>query len=123
MVRSVEETADITAPEGRTRFSPKDLFPPAGMPIGNRPVDVPGTNVDLIAALDAAIAQCETWRDEFRVRTETVLRELREVAAALELRRSRAQTEELFPALEFGKSSLRPGMRKREEERVFHAVV
>jgi hypothetical protein len=103
-VCSVEETTDITA---RPRFSPKDVLPPAGMPAGNRPVEAPVANVEVIAALDATIAHCETWQDEFWVRTATLLRELRAVAAALELRRS----------------SEGPGMLVREEERVFHAVV
>ena len=93
------------------------------MPPENRPVDAPGTSVDLIAALDAAIAQCETWREEFWVRTATLLRELRAVAAALELRRSSEQTEESFPGIPDGKNGLHPGMLVREEERVFHAVV
>ena len=89
----------------------------------DRSVDAQGTSVDLIGALDAAIAQCEAWRDEFWVRTATLLRELRAVAAALEVRRSREQTEELFPALEYGENGLRPGMTVRDGERGFHAVV
>ena len=38
---------------------------------------------DLIAALDASIAHCEEWRDEFWMRTATLLRDLRAVAAAM----------------------------------------
>jgi hypothetical protein len=122
-VRSVEETADIAARDGRPLFASKDLLPPVVMPAGNRPVDAPVTSVDVITALDAAIAHCETWREDFWVRTATLLRELRAVAATLELRRSNEQTEELFDGLPSGRSGLRPGMLVREEERLFHAVV
>lgn len=127
-VHSVEVTAEITAPDGGRPISPKGLLPPAEMPAGNRrtgygPMDAPHTNVDLIAAFDAAIAQCEAWRDEFWVRTATLLRELRAVTAALELRRSGEQMEESFARIPDGKKSLRPEMLVREEERVFHAVV
>jgi hypothetical protein len=93
------------------------------MPAENRPVDAPVTSVDVIAALDAAIAHCETWREDFWVRTATLLRELRAVAATLEARRSREQTEQSFPGIPDGKNGLYPGMLVREEERVFHAVV
>jgi hypothetical protein len=95
--------------------------PAEGQP-GNNPVDVPGTSGDVLAALDAAIAHCETWRDEFWVRTATLLRELRTLAAALELRRSSERADELFAALQHGQGSLPNGLRVREEERVSHAV-
>jgi hypothetical protein len=122
-VRNVEVTADMKARGGRRRFSSRDLLPPVGEPTGNRPVDAPVTSVELIAAVDAAIAHCETWREDFWMRTATLLRELRAVTAALELRRSREQTEELFAGFPDGKDGLHPGMLVREEERVFHAVV
>jgi hypothetical protein len=99
------------------------LAEPAGTRPGNGFADVPVTSADPIGALDAAIAQCEAWRDEFWVRTATLLRELRAVAAALELQRSSEQAADLFTALERGNSSLGQGIHVREEERVFHAVV
>ena len=64
--------------------------------------------LDLIASLDAAIAECEAWREEFRVRTAALLHELRAAAAALD---REAKTD---PAGRRGCGS--------EEERVSHAV-
>jgi hypothetical protein len=62
-------------------------------------------HADLIATLDASIAHCEEWSDEFWVRTATLLRDLRAVAAAMEAPRSSQH-----------------GLRVCEEERVSHAV-
>ena len=90
--------------------------PPQVMPDGTRPVD-------LIAALDVAIAHCEEWHGEFWVQTATHLRDLRTVVAtALEVRRSSEQGDVLFTVLEGGNGSLQYGLRVREEERVSHAV-
>ena len=66
---------------------------------------------DLIAALDASIAHCEEWRDEFWMRTATLLRDLRAVAAAMDVRRSSGPADRLFT-----------GLPVCEEERVSHAV-
>jgi Homeodomain-like domain len=74
------------------------------------PVDLPGATANPIAALDAAIAHCEEWRDELWARTATLLRELKTLAAELELRRP-SEPDHLPGAL-----------RVREEERVSHAV-
>ena len=90
---------------------------------GGGPVDSPGKSLDLMAALDAAIAHCEEWRGEFWVRTATLLRDLRTVAAAaLEVQPSSQQTDGLFTVLEGGNGGLPHGLRVREEERVSHAV-
>lgn len=95
-------------------------------PDGTRPsgpVDSPGNRLDLIAALDVAIAHCEEWRDEFWVRTATLLRDLRTVAvAALEVQRSSEQADGLFTAFQSGKNSLEPCMSVRAKESVSHAV-
>jgi hypothetical protein len=74
------------------------------------PVDLPGATADPIAAIDAAIAHCEEWRDELWARTATLLRELKTLAAELELRR--LSVPEHLPS----------ALRVREEERVSHAV-
>lgn len=86
-------------------------------------VDAPGASVDVIAALDAAIAHCETWRDEFWVRTTALLRELRAVATALELQRSNEQADGLFTALRHVQNRLPHVLSVREQERVSHAVI
>jgi hypothetical protein len=85
-------------------------------------LDAPDASVDAIAALDAAIAHCETWRDEFWMRTATLLRELRTLAAALEARRPGEQTKDLFTALQQVQGSLPSGLRVREGGSVSHAV-
>jgi hypothetical protein len=96
---------------------------PDGTQPGSWPVDSPGQSLDLIAALDVAISHCDEWRDEFWVRTATLLRDPRTVAAAaLEVQRSGEQTELLFTVLEGGNGSLQNGLRVREEERISHAV-
>ncbi len=59
-------------------------------------------SADLIAALDASIAHCEEWHDQFWARTAILLRDLRAVTAA---------------ALE-----RQPGEPVCEEERASHAV-
>jgi hypothetical protein len=75
---------------------------PEAVRLGILPVNSRDKSADLIAALDASIAHCEEWRDEFWVRTATLLRDLRTVTAA---------------ALE-----RQPGDPVCEEERVSHAV-
>ena len=90
---------------------------------GGGPIDSPGKSRELIAALDVAIARCEEWRGEFWVRTATLLRDLRTVAAAaLEVQPSSQQTDGLFTVLEGGNGGFPYGLRVREEERVSHAV-
>jgi hypothetical protein len=96
---------------------------PDGTRPGGAPADSPGKSLDLIAALDVAIAHCEECRDEFWVRTGTLLRDLRTVAAAaLEVRRSSEHAEGPFTVIEGGTGSFQHGLRVREEERVSHAV-
>ena len=85
------------------------------------PVNSLDRSADLIAALDASIAHCEEWRDEFWVRTATLLRDLRTVAAAMQVRRSGEPADGLFAAREGGSGGVH-GMRVCEEERVSHAV-
>ena len=110
-------------PEAVPVAAAQALPEPAGTRPGNGSADAPVPSAELIGALDTAIAQCEAWRDEFWVRTARLLRELRTVAAALELQRSSEQVADLFTTLERGNSSLGQGIHVREEERVFHAVV
>ena len=90
-------------------------FPMA--PETTRPEGTPGDSLekhtDLVAALDASIAHCEEWHDEFWVRTATLLRDLRAVAAAMEVPRSSEPAE--------GNGGVR-GLRVCEEERISHAV-
>jgi hypothetical protein len=50
-------------------------------------------SADLIAALDASIAHCEQWREDFWVRTAILLRDLKTVAAAA-LERQPGEPEE-----------------------------
>ena len=96
---------------------------PDGTQPGAGPVDSSKKSLDLMAALDVAIAHCEEWRDEFWVRTATLLRDLRTVAAAaLAVQRSSQQTEGLFTVPGGGNGSLPYGLRVREEEHVCHAV-
>ena len=59
-------------------------MPAAGIRPGNSPAAETGTSLDLIASLDAAIAECEAWREEFRVRTAALLHDLKAAAAALD---------------------------------------
>jgi hypothetical protein len=89
---------------------------------GSSPAGGSGTSVDLIASLDAAIAECEAWREEFGVRTATLLRELRTAAAALDRRRPGEPTDPPFAAPQIGETDLQYGLRVGEEERVSHAV-
>jgi hypothetical protein len=68
-----------------------------GMRSAAMPNELPGKSAKVIDALDAAILHCEEWHDEFWVRTATLLRDLRTVAAtALEPERSIAQTDGRF---------------------------
>lgn len=90
--------------------------PPQVIPDGTRPVD-------LIAALDSAIAHCEEWRGEFWVRTATLLRDLRTAAAAaLDVRRSSELRDAFFAASQSGNGSLQHEFRVRDEGRVSQAV-
>jgi hypothetical protein len=94
-----------------------DAVSSTGAPFPMAPVE---QGADLIAALDASIAHCEEWREEFWVRTATLLRDLRTVAAAtLQPRHANEQT---FDALEDRNGATQHGLRIREEERVSHAV-
>ncbi len=54
----------------------------------------PGTSLNLVASLDAAIAECEAWREEFRVRTAALLHDLKAAAAALDRERPDEYEEE-----------------------------
>ena len=87
----VEYGADRSTEEGDREPFPKAAsavsvpFPvaPDAPRLANLPVDSSEKHSDLIAALDASIAHCEEWRDEFWMRTATLLRDLRAVAAAM----------------------------------------
>jgi hypothetical protein len=85
------------------------------------PVNSLDKSADLIAALDASIAHCGEWHDEFWVRTATLLRDLRAVAAAMEVQRSGQPADGLFAAREDDNGGIH-GLRVCEEERVSHAV-
>jgi hypothetical protein len=87
------------------------------------PVDSADESLELIAALDAAVARCEEWRGEFWVRTGTHLRDLRTAAlAALEAGRWSERSDGFFATSQSGKGGLSRGLRVRDEERVSHAV-
>ncbi len=88
-----------------------------GVPCRVAPVE---QGADLIAALDASIAHCEEWREEFWVRTATLLRDLRTVAAAT--LQPRHASEQPLDALEDCNGATQHGLRLCEEERVSHAV-
>jgi hypothetical protein len=119
--RSTEEGDAQPLPEvGPVVDAPFPIVPEATRFAGT-PADSPEKHTDLIAALDASIAHCEEWRDEFWVRTATLLRDLRTVAAAMEVRRSSEPADGLFAAREGGNGGVH-GMRVCEEERVSHAV-
>ena len=82
-----------------------------------------GGSVDLVAALDVAVAHCEEWRGEFWVHMATHLCDLRTAAlAALEAGRWSERSDGFFATAQSGKGSLLPGLRARDEERVSHAV-
>lgn len=80
-----------------------DALPPAVAPL---PVSPPEESLDLIAALDVAIAHCDASRDRFWILTATLLRDLRTSAVG---------------ALEFG-GMLENEARVRNGERLSHAV-
>ena len=91
---------------------------------GGRPVDVPQEDIDLIAALDIAIAHCEEWREVFWMRAATLLRDMRTAAAvALEVRRSTGQVDGRLVARQSVASHAQYGLGVREEAQVSHAVV
>jgi hypothetical protein len=82
-----------------------------------------GGPVDLVAALDVAVAHCEEWRGEYWVHMATHLRDLRTAAwAALEAGRSSERRDGFLATSQCGQGSLSPGLRVRDEERVSHAV-
>jgi len=82
-----------------------------------------GGPVDLVAALDLAVAHCEEWRGEFWVHMATHLRDLRTAAlAAREAGRSSERRDGFFTTSQTGKESPSHGLRLRDEERVSHAV-
>jgi hypothetical protein len=120
--RNTEESDPPPLPE----VAPPEIAPfpitPEATRFGGTPVDSAAKHTDLIAALDASIAHCEEWRDEFWVRTATLLRDLRAVAAAMEVRRSSQPVERLFTALDGGNGAVQHGLRVCEEERISHAV-
>jgi hypothetical protein len=94
-----------------------------GMRSEGRLVDSHGHSVDLLAALDVSVAHCEEWRDEFWVRAATLLRDKRTAAAAaVELRRSTGQADQLLPALPSVESNGQQRLSVCEEEQVSHAV-
>jgi hypothetical protein len=109
--RNTEESDSQPLPEVAPVVAVPFPIAPEATRFGGTPVSLPEKHADLIAALDASIAHCEEWRDEFWVRTATLLRDLRAVAAAMEVRRSSEPAERLFT-----------GLRVCEEERVSHAV-
>jgi hypothetical protein len=85
--------------------------------------ELPGNSAAVIDALDVAIAHCEEWGGQFWVRTTTLLRDLRAVAAtALDPRQSIDQTDGRFSAFQGGKSNLKQESRVGEEEHISHAV-
>jgi hypothetical protein len=82
-----------------------------------------GGPVDLVAALDVAVAHCEGWRGEFWAHMAAHLRDLRTAAlAAREAGRSSERRVGFFTTSQTGKESLSHGLRLRDEERVSHAV-
>lgn len=83
----------------------------------------PARSAKVIDALDAAIAHCEEWSDEFWVRTAALLRDLRAVAAiALEPQKSIAQVDGRFTAFQGAKGSSQHESRQIDEEHISHAV-
>src|SRR5260370_20142378 len=116
--RDTEESDSQPLPDAAPAMSA-----PKPTRLGSMPVAWLEKGADLIAALDASIAHCEEWREEFWMRTATLLRDLRAVAAAtLEQRHPSEQTVGLFTALEGGNGGVQHGLRVCEEERVSHAV-
>lgn len=93
---------------------------PEATRLGGMRIDSLEQGADLIAALDASIAHCEEWREEFWVRTATLLRDLRTVAAAT--LQPRHVSEQTLNALEDCNGATQPGLRVCEEERASHAV-
>jgi hypothetical protein len=69
---------------------------PAGLGAsGGKPGDY-SENTNLVRTLNAAIASCEEWQDDFWMRAAALLRDLRTVASvAGEIRRSSEQAERL----------------------------
>jgi hypothetical protein len=119
--RDTGETLPATNNETEGGFA--SAFPETASAKG-RPVDSLEKSIDLIAALDIAIAHCEDWRDIFWVRASTLLRDMRKAAAvALELRRSKGPADRLLAALQSAEShgQNRPG--GRGEKQGSHAVV
>jgi hypothetical protein len=94
-----------------------------GMRSGEIANDLSGTSGDVIDALDAAISHCEEWSDEFWVRTATLLRDLRTVAAtALEPRRTPNPADGRLTAFQGGKNNQKHELSVSEEEHISHAV-
>jgi hypothetical protein len=96
---------------------------PGGMRSEDLPTELPARNAKVIDALDAAISHCEEWGDEFWVRTATLLRDLRTVAAnALEPRPSIPQMDGRFTTLQGGKSTPQHELHQIHEEHISPAV-
>jgi hypothetical protein len=119
--RNTEESDSQPFPEVAPVVGAPFPVAPEAKRFVSTPVDSPEKHADLIAALDASIAHCEEWHDEFWARTATLLRDLRTVAAAMQVRRSGEPADGLFAAREGGNGGVH-GLRVCEEERVSHAV-
>jgi hypothetical protein len=99
-VASREEVGDAAKVASVPRLRPRAVpaaaaggMSAAGIRPGNSPAAETGASLDLVASLDAAIAECEAWREEFRVRTAALLHDLKAAAAALD-RERRDECEE-----------------------------
>jgi hypothetical protein len=90
---------------------------------GEIPSELAGKSGNVIDALDAAISHCEEWSGEFWVRTATLLRDLKTVAAtALEPRRSSNPADGRLTAFQGGKNNQKLELIVSEEEHITHAV-
>lgn len=110
-------------PEG----SPEARAPLALLSVGTQPGDfrseLPARSAKVVDALDAAIAHCEEWSDEFWLHTATLLRDLREVAAAaLELQCPVAPADGRFTTFQGGKDHSQQELQQSDEEHISHAV-
>ena len=112
--RFAEVTAAVRAPAA---------LPPGEARSGESLNELPARNAKVIDALDTAISHCEEWNGEFWVRTATLLRDLRAVAAnALEPRQPIAQTDGRFTKLQGGKGHSQHVLQPSDEEHISHAV-
>jgi hypothetical protein len=109
--RNTEEGDSQPLPEAALAVRAPFARAPEATRLEILPVNSRDKSADLIAALDASIAHCEEWHDEFWVRTAILLRDLRAVTAAALERQPGEPAERLFT-----------GLPVCEQERVSHAV-